>query len=137
MNFLSSFILTFILFTLFDLSWIFMNIDYYMTLSKKIQKEPFVFKLLPMILAYVVLGISLYLYIKFILFEINANKSMNKYLIAFGYGLLFGLSIYGTYSLTSCVYYKNYGYYDAFKDTAWGMILFTISGLIFVKLYKH
>lgn len=137
MNFLSSLITTFILFTLFDLSWIFTNIEYYMTLCKKIQKEPFVFKLSPMILAYIILCIGLYLYIKFILFEINANKSINKYLIAFGYGLLFGLVIYGTYSLTSCVYYKNYTYYDVFKDTAWGMILFAISGLIFIKLYKH
>jgi uncharacterized membrane protein len=104
-----------------------------MTLCRKIQKEPFVVKIPPIILAYIILFIAFYIYITHILFIIKDN---NKYGIAIIYGLLFGLVIYGTYSLTSCIYYKNYTYYDAFKDTLWGMILMSITGVIFMKLYK-
>jgi uncharacterized membrane protein len=104
---------------------------------KQIQKEPFVLKIPPLILAYIILGLGLYIYIKYILFEIKSNKSLDKYLVAIIYGLLFGLVIYGTYSLTSCVYYKNYTYYDAFKDTVWGMILFAIAGLLFIHIYDN
>jgi uncharacterized membrane protein len=107
-----------------------------MTLCKKIQKEPFYFKFYPIIFAYIVLYIAVYIYLKFILYEIN-NSKHNKYIITIIYGLLFGLIIYGTYSLTSCIYYKNYTYYDVFIDTTWGMFLFTISGLIFINLYKN
>jgi uncharacterized membrane protein len=52
------------------------------------------------------------------------------------YGFLFGLAVYGTYSFTSCTYYKNYTYYDGFKDTIWGIILYCIVGLIFIYNYK-
>lgn len=133
MNFISSITISYILFILLDFSWIFMNFDYYMTLCRKIQKEPFVVKIPPIILAYIILFIAFYIYITHILFIIKDN---NKYGIAIIYGLLFGLVIYGTYSLTSCIYYKNYTYYDAFKDTLWGMILMSITGVIFMKLYK-
>jgi len=133
MNFISSITIAYILFVLLDFSWIFMNFDYYMTLCRKIQKEPFVVKIPPIILAYIILFIAFYIYITHILFIIKDN---NKYGIAIIYGLLFGLVIYGTYSLTSCIYYKNYTYYDAYKDTLWGMILMSITGVIFMKLYK-
>lgn len=136
MNFNYSFILTIILFTFFDFSWIFLNFNYYMTLCKKIQKEPFYFKFFPIIPAYIILHLAIYIYLKFVLYEIK-NSKYNKYLITIIYGLLFGLIIYGTYSLTSCIYYKNYTYYDVFKDTLWGMILFALSGLIFINLYKN
>ena len=50
--------------------------------------------------------------------------------------ILYGLVIYGTYSFTSCSYYKNYTYYDGLIDTLWGMILFGITGIIFISIYK-
>jgi len=136
MNFILSITIAYFLFILLDFSWIFMNFDYYMTLCRKIQKEPFVVKIPPIILAYIILFIAFYIYITHILFIIKDNNTYNKYGIAIIYGLLFGLVIYGTYSLTSCIYYKNYTYYDAFKDTLWGMILMSVTGVIFMKLYK-
>ncbi len=132
MNFINSFAITYIIFTILDFSWINFNYDYYITLCKKIQKEPFVPKIPSIFIAYVILGIGLYLYLKFILNEIKKRD----YILTIFYGFLFGLVIYGTYSFTSCTYYKNYSYYDAIIDTSWGIILFMISGIIFVSIYK-
>jgi uncharacterized membrane protein len=132
MNFIISFIITYIIFTIVDILWITFNYNYYTTLCKKIQKEPFFPKIPSIIIAYIILGIALYLYLKFISIEIKKKN----YLTTILYGLLFGLAIYGTYSFTSCSYYKNYGYYDALIDTFWGIILFMISGIIFVSIYK-
>jgi uncharacterized membrane protein len=132
MNFIISFIITYIIFTVADLSWITFNYNYYVNLCKKIQKEPFIPKIPAILIAYIILAIALYLYLKFISIEIKKKN----YLTTILYGLLFGLAIYGTYSFTSCTYYKNYGYYDAIIDTLWGMVLFMISGIIFVSIYK-
>ena len=125
-----------ILFIIFDGIWISSNFNYYMTVLKKIQKEPFVLKIPPIIISYICLSIALYLYLKFIIYEIKEQKNYNKYLIAVLYGFLFGLAVYGTYSFTCCTYFKNYTYYDGFKDTLWGIILFCIIGLIFIHFYE-
>lgn len=135
MNFLKLFIISLVLFIILDGIWISTNFNYYMTVLKKIQKEPFVLKIPPIIISYICLTIALYLYLKFIIYEIKEQKNSNKYLITILYGFLFGLAVYGTYSFTCCTYFKNYTYYDGFKDTLWGIILFCIIGLIFIHFY--
>ncbi len=127
------FIYTILVFMILDGIWIYSNSNYYISLCKKIQKEPFVLKIPSIIITYIILIIGLYLYCKFIINELKLNKNINKYLLTFIYGMLFGVAIYGTYSFTSCTYYKNYSYYNAFLDTIWGMILFTLSGLFFIS----
>ena len=136
MNFLKLFIISLVLFIILDGIWISSNFNYYMTVLKKIRKEPFVLKIPPIIISYICLSIALYLYLKFIIYEIKEQKNTNKYLIAVLYGFLFGLAVYGTYSFTCCTYFKNYTYYDGFKDTLWGIILFCIIGLIFIHYYE-
>lgn len=136
MNFLKLFIISLVLFVILDGIWISTNFNYYMTVLKKIQKEPFVVKIPPIIISYICLSIALYLYLKFIIYEIKEQKKYNKYLITVVYGFLFGLAVYGTYSFTCCTYFKNYTYYDGFKDTLWGIILFCIIGLIFIHYYE-
>jgi len=129
----SIFIYTLILFILSDLSWITLNYNYYVALCQKIQKEPFLLKVPPIIITYIALSIGLYLYIELLSYKNEKNNNKNKYLNSIFYGFLFGFVIYGTYSYTCCTYYKNYGYYDAFKDTLWGIVLFIISGLFYVS----
>jgi uncharacterized membrane protein len=136
MNFLKLFIISLVIFVILDGIWISSNFNYYMTVLKKIQKEPFIVKIPPIIISYICLSIALYLYLKFIIYEIKEQKKTNKYLIAILYGFLFGLAVYGTYSFTCCTYFKNYTYYDGFKDTLWGIILFCIIGLIFIHYYE-
>jgi len=136
MNFLKLFIISLVIFIILDGIWISSNFNYYMTVLNKIQKEPFVVKIPPIIISYICLSIALYLYLKFIIYEIKEQKKYNKYLITILYGFLFGLAVYGTYSFTCCTYFKNYTYYDGFKDTLWGIILFCIIGLIFIHYYE-
>ena len=128
-----NFIQKLLLFVISDLYFIIFNYNYYITLCLKIQKEPFVLKIPAIIISYIILSIGLYLYLKLLSFEYD-NEKKNKYLYSIFYGFLFGLIIYGTYSYTSCTYYKNYKYYDAFKDTLWGVILFIICGLFYTYL---
>lgn len=128
-----NFIITLIFFIITDFSWITLNYNYYISLCLKIQKEPFVLKIPPIIITYIALSIGLYLYIK-LLSNTHNNLNENKYLNSIIYGFLFGFVIYGTYSYTCCTYYKNYKYYDAFKDTMWGIVLFIISGILYTYL---
>ena len=134
MNFIISYIIALILFIILDFIWISFNFDYYMTVLKKIQKEPFLLKIPPIIISYISLAIALYLYCNLLSYEIKNNKNNNKYLIALLYACLFGIAVYGTYSFTCCTYFKNYTYYDGFKDTLWGMILFILCGLLFTHV---
>jgi uncharacterized membrane protein len=127
MNFYTSLTLSFILLFCLDIYWITLNFQSYMTLVKKIQKEPFYLRTLSNLIAYVCIFISFYLFIKII--SIEGNTLL--------YSLLFGLAVYGTYSYTNCSTFKNYTYYNAFKDTAWGCILYLIPGLLFNYLYKN
>lgn len=127
MNFYTSLTLSFILLFCLDISWISLNFQSYMTLIKKIQKEPFYLRMLSNLIAYVCIFISFYLFIKII--SIEGNTLL--------YSLLFGLAVYGTYSYTNCSTFKNYTYYNAFKDTAWGCVLYLIPGLLFNYLYKN
>lgn len=128
-----NFIITLIFFIITDFSWITLNYNYYISLCLKIQKEPFVLKIPPIIITYIALSIGLYLYIK-LLSNTHNNLNENKYLNSIIYGFLFGFVIYGTYSYTCCTYYKNYKYYDAFKDTMWGIVLFIMSGILYTYL---
>ena len=137
MNFIIAFIISLILFIILDFIWISSNFNYYMTVLKKIQKEPFLLKIPPIIISYICLGIALYLYLKLLSFEIKTQNNINKYLIAILYACLFGLAVYGTYSFTCCTYFKNYSYYDGFKDTLWGIILFLLCGLLFTYLNSN
>lgn len=127
------FLLVLIFFIITDFSWITLNYNYYISLCLKIQKEPFVLKIPPIIITYIALSIGLYLYIK-LLSNSHNNLNENKYLNSIIYGFLFGFVIYGTYSYTCCTYYKNYKYYDAFKDTMWGIVLFIMSGILYTYL---
>ena len=127
------FLLVLIFFIITDFSWITLNYNYYISLCLKIQKEPFVLKIPPIIITYIALIIGLYLYIK-LLSNSHNNLNENKYLNSIIYGFLFGFVIYGTYSYTCCTYYKNYKYYDAFKDTMWGIVLFIMSGILYTYL---
>jgi len=127
MNFYFALLLSFLFLGLMDVSWISFNYEYYMNLLKKIQKEPFVLKITAILLAYISIFVSYYLFIKLI--SIEGNTLL--------YAILFGIGVYGTFSYTTCSYFKNYNYYHAFKDMAWGIILYLFSGILFNYLYKN
>jgi uncharacterized membrane protein len=127
MNFYFALLLSFLFLGIMDITWISFNYEYYMNLLKKIQKEPFVVKINAILLAYISIFVSYYLFVKLI--SIEGNTVL--------YAFLFGIAVYGTFSYTTCTYFKNYNYYHAFKDMIWGIILYLVSGILFNYLYKN
>jgi len=125
-----------LLFILLDATWIFLNINYYMKLTYKVQKENFVLKIPPFIIAYIFLLILLYFCIRYIEKDLNNYKSIN-YFKVIQIGILFGIAIYGMYSYTTCVFLKNYNYYNAFIDTIWGGVLYSLPPLCYFYLIKN
>ena len=121
------FIVACVIFIILDASWIGINYNYYNKLAIKIQKEPIVPKLLSALIAYVFLFISLYFCIRFLELEVK-NKDYLKIVL---YSALFGLCVYGIYSYTTCVFLNKYSYYNAFIDTIWGAVLYSVSSLIY------
>ena len=127
MNFYFALLLSFLFLGIMDITWISFNYQYYVNLLKKIQKEPFVVKINAILLAYISIFVSYYLFVKLI--SIEGNTVL--------YAFLFGIAVYGTFSYTTCTYFKNYNYYHAFKDMMWGIILYLVSGILFNYLYKN
>ena len=70
---------------------------------------------------------SLYYCIRLIELELKKKDYIKIILISF----LFGISIYGIYSYTTCIFLKNYSYINAFIDTLWGGILYLVSSLLY------
>jgi uncharacterized membrane protein len=126
MNFELSLFLSFLLVMSLDFGWLMFNSSYYLNLANKIQKEPLVVKIPGSIAAYIMIFITFYLYAKLITYD-------DKVLLN---GLLFGLGVYGTFSFTTCVFFKNYTYYNAIIDTLWGPVLYISGGLLFNYLYN-
>ena len=124
------FIYSCILFILLDSLWIYTNFNYYLDLSFKIQNEGFFPKIPAALITYFFIVISLYYCIRFLELEI-LNKN---YLKIFIYSFIYGLTIYGIYSYTTCVFLKNYNYYNAIIDTLWGGILYSITSLLYFYL---
>jgi uncharacterized membrane protein len=101
-------------------------------LALKIQKEPFVTKIPAIIITYIFIIIALYFCIRFIELEVK-NKDYFK---IFLYSFLFGVSIYGIYSYTTCVFLNNYNYTNALLDTLWGGVLYSMASLLYFFISK-
>jgi uncharacterized membrane protein len=110
-----------------DFGWLMINNGYYLKLANEIQKEPFIIKVPAFLLTYIAIFITFYLYAKLLTFD-------NQIIL---YGVLFGLGVYGTFSFTTCVFFKNYSYYNAVIDAIWGPALYIIGGLAFNYLYLN
>ena len=115
-----------------DIIWIYSNLNYYLNLALKIQKEPFVAKIPAIIITYIFIISALYFCIRFIELEVK-NKDYFKIFI---YGFLFGVAVYGIYSYTTCVFLNNYNYTNALLDTLWGGVLYSMASLLYFFISK-
>jgi len=131
MNYINFFI-AFIFFIIIDATWIYSNLNYYKNLAYKIQKENLNIKIYASIITYVFLLISFYYCIKFIDYEIKNIKN-NLLKISF-ISFIFGLTIYGIYGYTTCVFLNKYNYFNAFVDMIWGGILYLLSSILYFYL---
>jgi len=131
------FVLSCFIFLILDAGWISLNYKYYNELAIKVQKESIYFKPVAFIIAYILLFTSLYFCLRLIELELlnNNNKNKNKdYLKIIIISVIFGLSVYGIYSYTTCVFLKNYNYTNALIDTLWGGVLYSVPSIIYFSL---
>ena len=122
-----------------DYLWISFNIDMYNKNTIKIQGKLSNIKwkqIISIILVYILLIASIiYIAIPFTLNNIKKEDNIiDKIYKSIIYGGTIGLSIYGTYNLTSLIIYEKYSIEIAIIDTMWGLFLYTIITFIYLNL---
>lgn len=104
-----------------DAIWLTSMKPRYDALVKNIQGSSIESRLIPAILAYILMIIGLI----YIIFEnVKKDTSNNILLISFKYGFIFGLVVYGIFNSTNLAIFKGYSWSMAIIDTLWGSLLF-------------
>jgi len=139
MNIIIKNLIVIILFIFLDYLWISFNIDMYNKNTIKIQWKLSIIKwkqIISIILVYILLIASIiYIAIPFTLNNIKKEDNIiDKIYKSIIYGGSIGLSIYGTYNLTSLIIYEKYSIEIAIIDTIWGLFLYTIITFAYVNL---
>jgi uncharacterized membrane protein len=139
MNIIIKNLIVIILFIFLDYLWISFNIDMYNKNTIKIQGKLSIIKwkqIISIILVYILLIASIiYIAIPFTLNNIKKEDNIiDKIYKSIIYGGSIGLSIYGTYNLTSLIIYEKYSIEIAIIDTIWGLFLYTIITFAYVNL---
>lgn len=117
------------LYLVMDFIWIYSNSTMYNNSVMKIQNKPIAFRMIPAIIAYVLLVLN----IVYILIPLTKNYSNVKRAILFA---LSGLVIYGVYNATTYAIIENYSLHVAIIDTLWGLISHLILSLMISFLHK-
>ena len=139
MNIIIKNLIVIILFIFLDYLWISFNIDMYNKNTIKIQGKLSIIKwkqIISIILVYILLIASIiYIAIPFTLNNIKKEDNIiDKIYKSIIYGGSIGLSIYGTYNLTSLIIYEKYSIEIAIIDTMWGLFLYTIITFAYLNL---
>lgn len=139
MNIIIKNLIVILLFIFLDYLWISFNIDMYNKNTIKIQGKLSNIKwkqIISIILVYILLIASIiYIAIPFTLNNIKKEDNIiDKIYKSIIYGGTIGLSIYGTYNLTSLIIYEKYSIEIAIIDTMWGLFLYTIITFIYLNL---
>ncbi len=112
-----------------DFIWIYSNSTMYNNSVMKIQNKPIAFRMIPAIIAYVLLVLN----IVYILIPLTKNYSNVKRALLFA---LSGLVIYGVYNATTYAIIENYPLHVAIIDTLWGLFSHLILSLMISFLHK-
>lgn len=100
---------------LLDSVWLYFNYDYHFNLFSNIQGSPMQVRLIPALIVYFVMGLSLYYFV------LRKTKDIKQ---GAQDGALLGFFIYSVYDFTNLATLKNYTVHMAIRDTAWGSALF-------------
>lgn len=127
------FVVSCLVFMTLDATWIYSNINYYYKLVENIQKEKVNFKIFPAFpIIYFCLFTSLYFCIRYI--ELEVTDKNNFYFKAIPLAALFGIAVYGVFSYTTCIFFNNYSYTNAFIDTIWAVPLYSVPVVVYFLL---
>jgi len=108
----------FVIFTIFDVVGISLTTkDLWNQLVLKVSGSPLNVKYIPASIAYILLGLGLYL-IGFI----NIDPK-NKIKDSLYYGFLFGLIVYGVFDFTNMAIFPNYNWKLGLLDIFWGIFV--------------
>lgn len=118
-----------LIYLIVDICWITLAGRFYKKRIEIIQKEAMHFKVVPAILAYLLLLLIIF-YICFPLAEYYKDKYHPS--IVFGF---VGFSIYGVYNFTNGAVLTNHNWDYMLVDTLWGVVCFSFLGLLY-KLYS-
>ena len=118
-----------LLYIIVDIIWIStMSHLFYKNRIESIQKEQMKFKLLPALLAYLTLLVTLF----YICIPLSIYYD-RIYHTSFVFGLV-GFVIYGIYNFTNGASFNQYGWDFIIVDTLWGTISFMFFGFLYHKL---
>lgn len=128
--------ITTVIYVIMDATWIFINKDLYFQTIKDVQgsellpKHYFAFILTYMVMIIGLIGICLQL----VQTNIEKYPSIDKNLIAFLSGGLYGFVVNGIYNMTSYISYKNYSVSISITDTIWAVFLYGIVSILYVNM---
>lgn len=110
-----------------DFLWIFINKNRYANWFKNVQHSPMKVKLIPAVIAYIVMIIGL---VFIIIPNAKRDRLNNNIIKALKHGALFGFVVYAIYNATNYAIFNNYSLNMAIIDTCWGTTVFFIVTLI-------
>lgn len=127
-----------ILYLLVDVIWITgMSKVFYRHKIAKVQRAPLTFKLIPAVLAYVTLLITMF----FVCIPLSEHYKKKTARLPWNFRLepwtvfgLVGFCIYGVYNFTNGAIFKDYDSSFMLVDTIWGCVSFSIFGYIYSLL---
>ncbi len=126
-----------LIYLLLDVSWLYTTSSIlYMHVFTRIQKSTVVPKVIPAIVAYILLICALwFMCIPLYKFHESTIKGdVKRVLLSFG---LTGFVIYGIYNATNAAIFTDYPNMLMVYDTLWGGFIFTIMGLMYMFLSKR
>lgn len=117
-----------ILYLIVDILWIStMSKLFYKSRIENIQKEHLQFKMLPALLSYLTLLLTMF----YICIPLSIHyKDMYHPSITFG---LVGFAIYGVYNFTNSAIFNDYKWDFIIIDTLWGILSFMFFGFLYSK----
>ncbi len=122
--------LTFAVFYLImDVTWIsVISKRFYQNHFERIQQQPFAFKMVPAVLAYLTLLLTLF----FICMPLS-NYYEKRYEPWFVFGVI-GFCIYGIYNFTNGAVLAEYNHTIMMVDVLWGVTSFALMGILYKKM---
>ena len=90
-------------------------------LVKNIQGSEIKMRFVPAVFAYLLMGLAIYYFVLPHLTKDNFNQ------VSWQKGALLGLVVYGIFDMTNMAIFKNYSWFMALTDMAWGTFLFGLT----------
>lgn len=136
MNYYIKLLVLSVTFMCLDFGWIIWNRDLYLGVIENIQKSKYeIANILYYIITYTAMLLGLFVIcMTFVEVQVQKNKNINKYLVAFLTGGFYGIIVNSIYNFTNLVAYKNYSLYASIVDICWAFVLYGSLSALYVYM---